>query len=228
MRPGLVAALLIGVCLGACGGSDEAAPALLAEAILTRSAAAVEELSDFHFRLSHENGATRIPLNLALEMAEGDVVLPDRLKAEVRAKAGSVAVRVEVISIGDETWITNPFTRRWQSLPGVSAGDIADPSALVRGLVLALEEVTLVGQTRIDGVTAYRLDGVVDSGAIGEAFGSAQAGFAVRVELWIGVEDFLPRRARLSGRLSDGEAAEIVRQLDLSDFNRGAEIQPPE
>ena len=224
MRLSLVVGLLVGVCLGACGGSDEAAPALGANEILARSVVAVEELSAFHFRLSHENGTTRILLNLALESAAGDVVLPDRLKAEVEAKAGSISVRVEVISIGDETWITNPFTRRWQRQRGVSASDIADPSELVRGLVLALEEVRLVGQTRIDGTTAYRLDGVIDSGALTEAFGSTEVG----VELWIGAADFLPRRARLSGRLSDGEAADIVRQLDLSDFDAAVEIQPPE
>lgn len=76
-----MAAIVMAVLAAACSGGEEAAPELAAEEILSRSVAAVGELSSFHFRLGHENGSTRIPLNLELKSAEGDVVLPDRTGA---------------------------------------------------------------------------------------------------------------------------------------------------
>ncbi len=211
----------------ACGGSDEPVPAIAPEAALERSVAALAELTSFHFRLSHENGTTAIPLNLALESAEGDVVVPDRFQAELRASTGSFAATVEVISIGGETWITNPFTRGWQSLPGLDASDFADPGRLVADLVEALEEVELAGQASVDSATVYRLEGVLASEAVGDSIGSAQPGFRVGVELWVDAVEFLPRRVRLSGRLSDLEPADIVREIELSRFNAAVEINPP-
>lgn len=228
MRLIFLAPFCLAFILVACGGSEEALPELTADEVLSRSVTAVGELRSFHFRLSHENGSTRIPLNLELESAEGDVVLPDRLAATIEADAGPISVSVNVISIGERTWITNPFTRRWQLLPGVSARDIADPGRLVVTLVKALREVRQGGQEKIDGRTAYRLTGVLDSAAIGQAFGSAESGFEVAIELWVDAADFLPRRARLTGRLSDGEPANIVRQIELSKFNASVDIRPPE
>jgi hypothetical protein len=169
-----------------------------------------------------------MPLNLQLTSAEGDVVVPDRLAAEVKAKAASISATVRLISIGERTWITNPFTRAWQTLPGVSASDIADPRGLVDAVVRGLEDVSLEGQDEVDGTQAYHLKGTLPSEALQEALGVARPGHKVQVDLWIGTRDDLPRRARLSGRLAEAESADIVRQIDFSNFNSNVEIRAPQ
>ena len=74
-----------------------------------------------------------MPLNLELVSAEGDVVVPDKLAADVKSEgARRINVSVKVIGIGDKTWVTNPFTRNWQSLPGATLKDIADPGSAGR------------------------------------------------------------------------------------------------
>ena len=211
----------------ACGGGDqEELPALQAEDVLSRTVAAVAGLQSFHFRLSHENGTTAMPLNLQLVSAEGDVAIPDRLAADIRAKAGAISASVELISVGGRTWITNPFTRGWQRLPGLSVSDVADPAAIVGALAAGLQQVRLAGEDEVGGTTTYHLAGVVDSALLEDALGAAQSGFMVGVDLWVG-RDFLPRRARLSGRLAAGDPDNIVRQLDFSGFNAPVDIRPP-
>src|SRR3989304_331711 len=65
--------------------------------------------------------------------AEGGVAPPDRLQAEVRAKAmGSVSVTVNVVGIGERAWVTNPFTRQWQGERGGGIGGNPHPA---RGVV---------------------------------------------------------------------------------------------
>jgi hypothetical protein len=187
----------------------------------------VQDVTSFHFELDHENGATPMPLGLELTSAEGDVAVPDRLKAEVRARAAAVSVTLQVVAIGDKTWVTNPFNRRWQELPGASLSDIADPATLMAVLVQNLQDVLITGEIEIDGEKGYRLEGTLDSGALSQALPSARPGQSVRVDLWINASDALPRRARLDGPLSSGEDEDIVREVQFSRFNAGVDITAP-
>src|SRR5690606_17131799 len=47
-----------------------------ADDVLQRAADASSLVRSFHFVLLHENGSTPLPLNLSLDSAEGDVVVP--------------------------------------------------------------------------------------------------------------------------------------------------------
>lgn len=225
-----VARLLLAVCaialLAACGGDQKQSAS--ASDVLTKAGQATSSVRTFHFRLDHENGSTPMPLNLQLVSAEGDVAVPDRLAADVRAKASSVTASIKVISIGDKTWITNPFTRRWQLLPGGSLKEIADPAALMSSIVNGLKEPRVVGEPEVDGIKTYEIAGVIDAGALKAALPIAQPGHRVAVQLWVGVADSLPRKARLEGPLTDDEAPNIVREVEFSKFNAAVNIQPPE
>lgn len=220
----------IAVFVLACGG-DGTRPAdtdLSAEQVLERAAERLAQASTFHFRLTHENGGTQMPLNLDLRTAEGDFQAPDRLSAEIEARAVATNVRVRAIAIEDRTWITNPFTRQWQALPGsVSLRDAADPAGLVGAVVDDIRNAEIVGQERVDGVMTFKVTGRADSGAFRRAIGSARPGYPVDVEVWVGTEDFLPRKVRIIGPLENDDADNIVRELQLSRFDQSVDIQPP-
>jgi hypothetical protein len=210
-----------------CGG-DSATTTVDAPRLLAGAVEATKQVTSFHFHLTHENGGTPMPLNLELQEAEGDVQVPDRLAAEVKAKAGPLSASVDVVGIGEQTWVTNPFTRRWQLLAGTTVQDIADPVALMTSVLGAIKDPEVKSETEVNDVKAFRLTGTLDAGSLKQALDFAQAGLSVSVELLIGVNDSLPRRARLSGRLSDSEASNIVRQIDLTRFNEKVDIRPPE
>ena len=214
----------------ACGGDSERPPedAPPASTILAASMQAAERVNSFYFRLTHENGTTPLPMNLRLKTAEGEAVTPASVSANVRGEApGGIDVSVELIAIDSDTWITNPFTRTWQRLSGTDLRDFADPAALMASLLPALQGARVTGESTIDGARTWRLTGTMDSGALAQALPFAEAGRRVDVELWVGVEDSLPRRARLAGPLATGENEKVVRQLELSRFNESFTIQPP-
>ena len=104
---------------------------------------------------------------------------------------------------------------------------MANPAALVSSILSGVTDPNLTGQADIDGVKAYHLTGKIDSGALNAAIPTAEAGLPVSVELWIGVSDNLARRARIVGPVAKDEASNIARQIDLTKFNSGIDIQPP-
>ena len=223
--------LLVALALAACGGNGESKPPAGAPSPaeqLNRSAAAVKNAKSFHFDFTQENGTLPMPLNFRLVSAEGDYQAPDRIKAGVKAKASSANVSVDVIGIAERTWITNPFTRRWQGLPDTTVADIADPSAIAGALLAGLKDAKVAGEAQVDGVKTYRVSGRVDSAALRQAFTTVEPGYTVTVDLWLGVDDSLPRRARMNGPLYKDDAANVSRQVELSRFDAPVDIKPPE
>lgn len=232
---GLLAVLVGGLALAsACGGGGEdgaePTPRTLPQAdeVLPRVVERVGTVQSFHFRLEHENGLSPIPLDLKLRTAEGDVQVPDRMKADLEADAGGALLRVKVIGIGEEGWITNPFSREWQALPtGTTISSIFDPAAGITAIADSLENVRVTGAEKAEGADAYLLEGQVDSGALEAAAPIAEPGLTVTVKLWVDVEDYTIRRVRLEGPFAPDEPANIVRILFLSRFDEPVSIEPP-
>jgi hypothetical protein len=234
MRLVLVPFVLVCALLLACGGGDDddtTGPSPTPESaadLLARSAAAMQDVTSFHFKLTHQNGSTPLPLSLKLDTAEGDVVIPAHLSAKIEAEhTTGIDVSVDVIAIDDDVWITNPFNRKWQRLPGASVSDFADPETLVRSLVGALTDPRIDGTGKNDGVGTVKLVASLDSGQLQDALTIARPGTELQVEAWIGAEDALPRRIRIIGPLTSGEDQDVTRQIDLSRFDEPVEIDPP-
>lgn len=227
----LVLLAVVATLVLSCGGGSETTTVDAAK-VLATAVESTKKVTSFHFRFTHENGTTPLPpsfpLALGLDEAEGDIVVPDQLSADVKAKASPVSLSTKIIVIGDKTWLRNPFTHRWESLSNISIADIADPVALLNTVLGALKDPQIASETEIDKVKAYRLTGTLDASALKTAFDFAETGRSVSVELLIGIADGLPRRARLNGRMAENEAANIARQIDLTRFNEKVDIRPPE
>jgi hypothetical protein len=107
--------------------------------------------------------------------------------------------------------------------------DIADPTVIVTSLLNGLKDAKIVGQDDIDGVKNYHLTGTMDAGALVDAFGdAAKPGKIVNVDLWAGVDDSLPRRGKISGPMSEDDAKDVSRQVDLSRYGTAIDIKAPE
>ena len=233
-RFGLLAMLLAGLALAAaCGGGGEKAaptPATLppADEILPKVVERVGAVKSFHFRLEHENGLSPMPLDLKLKTAEGDVQVPDRMKAKLEADVAGALLRVEVVGIGKEGWMTNPFSREWQPLPaGTTISAIFDPAAGIQAVAGSLQDVRVAGVEKVGGDNTYLLEGQIDSGVLKAAVPIAEPGLTVNVKVWVGVDDYNIRQVRLEGPFASGEPENIVRILILSNFDEPVSIEPP-
>ncbi len=221
--------------LAACGGGGSSTPAATTgplpqpDAILSKAVDSFQAMKTFHFRLEHENGGSPIPPGLTLITADGDVIVPDRMSAKLDAKAGQQTVNVQVIGIGDQGWITNPFSRQWQPLPsGTSIKDIFDPTQGVKAIIGSLQDAQVTAEEDVDGTPCYRIEGTVPSEVLQAAAPIAKPGLTVGIKVWIGTDDSLIHQVYLIGPIAPDEPSNIVRQLMLSKFNEDISIDAPE
>lgn len=241
-----LAALLVmlAIVLAACGNDDagdegqtgaaSATPAAPDPATLAMQAAdSIEAVKSMHFLLQHENGGTPIVLNLEMTRAEGDLVKPDRLRADVEAVArqlGNANVKVKVVNVGDKAVITNPFnTRQWVPLPGSNRlADIFDPGAGTTAALRAAKDLRIAGEETLNGVKVWRLEGNVDATALSAVASTIAApGYTAKGIAWIGQAKPLVYRVRLEGPLGPDDPPNIVRIIDLSKFDENVTIELP-
>ena len=187
-------------------------------------------LSSFHFKLTHENGTTPMPLNLQLTGAEGDFVVPDRSQRR-RQGQGRVAHRQRQGHRHRRPDLDHEpvHARLADACPAPPSRDLADPAALVTTPARQRQDAeSRASRVEVDGVDTYETHGHHRlRRRWSDALPIAEAGQPVKVELWIGVDDSLPRRVRMTGRLDADEPTNIVRQIDLSRFDVTVEIKPP-
>jgi hypothetical protein len=228
LRCSSILALMV-VLVAACGGGKAGTSGVNAQDLLSRSATKFGTVKTFHFKLEHEKGSIPIVLGLRLVTAEGDTIVPNRLSADVQAKIGQTAVRVKVIGIDDKTWITNPFTRDYQRLPGDSPiSSVVDPAGLATSVARSLQDARVEGMEVVDGIDCYHISGTLASDALIDSLTFATAGRTVKVDAWIGKDDSLLHKARIKGPLVQDEDAAVVRQITLSRFDAVVSIEPPQ
>ncbi|MPZ98207.1 MAG: LppX_LprAFG lipoprotein [Dehalococcoidia bacterium] len=227
----LIALLLGPTCFG--GGDEDgdgdATPTgepLTAQEVLDRSAARMEEVESFRFTLEHENGTTEIVRGLSMEHAEGAVGGPESMQVDVRAKAGPLNVDVGIVILPEESWMTNPLTGRWER-EAIDIEQIFDPQTGVTSLMRSVTDPALDGEATIDGVRTHVVRAQVDSGDLALFAQGSASGTPLDATAWIGVDDPVVHRVEIRGAITENEAGDLVRRLNLSDFDADIEIAPP-
>jgi hypothetical protein len=202
-------------------------------AVLAKQAAdQVEALKSFHFLLEHESGSSPIALSLNMTRAEGDIVKPDRLRADVDAKAtqlGGQNVKVKVISVSDKAVISNPFNpNQFVPLPGASRlADVFDPAAGTTAALRSVQNPKITGEETINGVKVWRLEGDVDAANLSAFASIAEPGYMVKGTAWIGQDTPYVYRIRMAGPLGSKDTPGVIRRIDLSKFDEPVTIEAP-
>ena len=193
--------------------------------VVRESADRMEGVERFHFTLDHENGASEIVRGIMMVYAEGDFDGAERMRAEIEGALGPVKFETAVIVLPEGSWLQNPFDRSWEA-EEISIEEFFDPQDGVAALMRKVTAPTVVGREEVGGVETYRIDVLADSGDLA-IFPTAEPGFEVRATLWIGVDDLLLYRVDVLGPISEDEAPDILRRLELSRFGEDVDIAPP-
>jgi hypothetical protein len=222
-------AILLVLLVVACGGDGVEEVGFEPVPVVDRAAARLEQATSFRFTLEHDGGATRIIQGMDMTRAEGVVVRPARLQANLEAEASGQSLELQLVGIEQRTWLSNPFDpSRWQELPGIDARDILNLEQ-VPAVMRAMTDLEAAGAQEIDGARCYRVRGTLDSGTLALMVPEvAEPGQSVRVELWAGVEDDVTHRIVVRGALNGDEPDDIERALELSGFDEPAAVEPPE
>lgn len=206
------------------GSAQEAS----AEERLRQAAETMGEVSSFHFVLTNEIGTTVLAESIELIGAEGDVQRPDRFRAVVEAELGVVPIEISVIGVGDRAWFTNPLSGgEYQEIQlPEAARALLDPTPILLAAVTLIENPTVTGDEKLDGVETTRIEGTVDLSELATPVPNLLPGDALPAQIWLDDEGRVVR-LRLEGALTQEEDPTVVRVVDLSRFDEPVEIEPP-
>ena len=218
---GLLLVLLL-LLLAACGGGSTAPDA---HQLITKAQAAIQKVTSYHFNLK----AVNIGANAALPItsADGDIKVPDRLKATANALFGGSNVQVQLIAIGSQQYI-NVFGG-WQSTTGLlDPRTLSDPQTGVAAILGHIQNPGTPTDASVGGRSCWNIKGKLDpiymSGITG---GGAPAGQLDDVSACIGKTDNLPYQIIINGVAAQGDTAKTVRTFTLSNFGEQIDIEAP-
>jgi hypothetical protein len=219
-----------------------------AEDLLLRAAFRMQDLTSYRFDLALENGQIEVvPEVFKIDALAGEVVRPDSFRADSTIEVVFFDVRMEIVTIGDTTWVTNPLILAGSDNELVRVGDLdlgdgfnpanaVNPDRIALPLLPLIEEAVTTGDDMVEGVTATSVEGVISRDGIdqlGDLLGSAAVSSAfaddvtmLPVTVWIGGEDYV-RRLEIRGKLFDRESDQLRRIFTFRDFDGLIEIDRP-
>ncbi len=195
-------------------------------AILDDCGRAMSELASFRFRIEHDDdGGTPLAQGMTLTEASGGVENPDRLAVDFSGTAGSFAVKGSLIAVGDEVYMTNPFSGKLEAVSSaLNPLEFFDPSQGIADILAQVQHPTLISHD----ASEYRVGGTLPADALTPLFGETETQSTVDVTLTIDRADLYLTRARLEGRITPSEADGIARTITLSKFNEQVDIATPD
>jgi lipoprotein LprG len=202
-------------------------------AVMLREAGqAMQALESVRFEMSRSGGPVFFDPDgqLVFNSAIGQYAAPDGVRAVIRVMGPGITLEINTIALGDEQWLTNPLTRRWEKLPagwGFNPAALFDPELGWEPLLR--DDVTvLTGPAAVDlnGQPHYRFE----VKAVGPRLPVITAGLvqdqAIDLTIW------LQQSSRLISQLQfetgGGESEASQWQLTFSEFNEPVTITPPE
>ncbi len=205
------------------------------QAIAARAGAAMSAVDSLHFTFQRDGAPVFVDAeeSLAFRSAEGDYLAPDRMQATVKILAGGFVAEVQVISIGEQQWMTNLLTGRWDEMP---AGWGLDPAAffdseagiphlMANDLVISRFE----GPAEVEdlGGNYWHLSGEVGGEQVALMSGGLIPAENVVLDAWIDAETDLIHHVHLL--LPDSDPQEPTEwSIEFSDFGQPVEIQAPD
>src|SRR5450759_2995967 len=182
--------LVLLLLLAACGGSSSGPTTPDARQLITKAQAAIQKVTAYHFTLKAVNiGATA---TLPISSADGDIQVPDRLKAIANVLFEGSNVQVQLIAIGSQQYI-NVFGG-WQTTTGLlDPRTLSDPQTGVASILGHIQNPGTPTDSNAGGRACLNIKGKLDptyrSGITG---GGAPKGQLDDVSVCIGKTDHLP------------------------------------
>jgi hypothetical protein len=205
------------------GGSEKVPPTGV---IVDHGVARTAALKSFHFVLKVPNAPSGG--RLVIRLAEGDILVPDRLRARINGTLAGVALQSAIVSVGGRSFLQDPVTKQWHALAaGASPAALFDPAKGVLAAIRTAAALRYAGSDEVGGADTYRLEGRVNADAVAPLAGVESNGRPVRLTIWVGKRDSLLRRLRLEGAVAPAEPNDIVRTVELSKFDESLKITPP-
>ncbi len=210
--------------LTACGGSGSS-PAPDAKQLIKDAQAAILRVTSYHFKLVTTNVGTEAKLPIV--SAEGDIVVPDKLKANANALLLGNIVQVQIIAIGNQQYIL--LFGAWQATTGLlDPRTLSDPQKGVASILGHIQNPSTPTDSSVGGRQCWQINGKLDPVYLaGITGGGAPAGSTDDITSCIGKTDKLPYQIIIKGPAATGDTDKTVRTFTLSNFGENVTIEAP-
>ena len=217
--------LVLLLVLAACGGGSNNSTAPDAHQIIAKAQVAIQKVTSYHFNLK----ATDVSTNgsLSISSADGDILVPDRLKANATALLEGNSVQVVLIAIGSKQYIN--VLGIWQTTTGLlDPRTLSDPQTGVAAILGHIQNPSAPTDSNVGGRSCWEIKGKLNASYLaGITGGGAPAGQLDDVSTCIGKNDNLPYQIIINGIAAPGDTAKTVRTFTLSKFGEQLTIQAP-
>ncbi|MFL5659043.1 MAG: LppX_LprAFG lipoprotein [Ktedonobacteraceae bacterium] len=187
-------------------------------------------VSAFHVTMQVNNPGKAIADRVQILNANGDVVMPDKVKAQATVVLSGQSVTVNLISIANNQFITDPITGQWRVIKG-----LLDPRTLtnrdtgIASLVGKVQNVSQPADDTVNDVPCWRVTGQLDAKYL--AFftgGGVPSGTMLQTTACIGKSDMLPYQLKVTGQAGAGDMTNTSRTFLISNYNENISITPPQ
>lgn len=184
----------------------------------------------FHVLLRVQNPGSVTQSQVQIRAANGDVIMPDKVKAQATVIMSGQSVTVNLISVGDNQFITDPITGQWRVIKGVlDPRVLTNPDTGIISLVSKVQQVSQPTSAIVNAVPCWHVSGELDAKYL--AFftgGGIPAGTLLQTSVCIGKLDSLPYQLSVTGMAGTGDTAQTTRTFDLSNYNENISITAPQ
>lgn len=170
------------------------------------------------------------PTDPVINRADSDIVLPDKMKAQVTATISGETVNVSLIALGKDQYFLNSISGQWQHTTG-----LFDTSVFTRldtyivALIAGVHNLSGPDSDSVNGVPCWRLQG--QSAAQDLAFltgGDQFTNYQPQISACIGKADDLPYKITITGQALPTDGTLAVRSFLLSNYNKSVTITAPQ
>ena len=210
--------------LAACGNSSSS-QSPDANQLIKDAQAAIQRVTSYHFKLVTDNPGTGAKLPII--SAEGDILVPDKLKANANALFVGNIVQVQIIAIGNQQYIL--LFGAWQKTTGLlDPRTLSDPQKGVSSILGHIQNPSTPSDSTVGGKPCWKINGKLDPVYLaGITGGGAPAGSTDDISSCIGKTDKLPYQIIIKGPAAAGDTNKTVRTFTLSNFGEQVTIEAP-
>jgi hypothetical protein len=206
------------------GGSSNT-PTPTAQQLIKSAQSAIQKVTSYHFNLKVDNPPTSG--SLPLQSADGDIVVPDKLKAIANAHVGGAVLQVQIVAIGNNQYIY--LLGGWQKTTGLlDPRSLSDSRTGVSAILGNIQTPGSPTDSTTAGTACWSISGKLNATYLkGITGGGAPAGTMDDITTCIGKSDNLPYLIIVKGIAAQGDSAQTTRTFKLSKFGEHVTIVSP-
>lgn len=186
--------------------------------------------TSFHVSMQVQNAGPADPNQIQILTANGDVVMPDKVKAEATVILSGQNVQLSLIGIGGNQFVTDPITGQWRVMNGIlDPRTLTNPDTGIISLIGKVKNLSQPTASNASGTPCWSVNGRLDAQDLTFLTGGgAPAGSQLQVNACIGQYDSLPYHISMVGQAGPGDTPQTSRTFDLSGYNEQITISAPQ